>query len=243
MRVNIRHFYSPLIQIISLDIYLTYRLGSWQLVHEQDIVVRGLTLSGIRPKQIKSRFNFPKEVQLALTKTDKSRISNMRAKILAAMGIQKIEQFDNDSMKQHWDIVMFYDELSVIEELGYKVELEALESVEVESRVAFLVLIHSFQNGVFRGTFLSNFFIPEYVESRVRDHYNRIPVSAFSSPQLVIEELPDNNDSRLNDSGLGSAVFHPSQNMEPSPSQMSHFSGYHSQFSDNSQPFNQSHFK
>jgi len=133
LRVNLSHFYS--LQILSLDIYLTYRLGSWQLVHEQDIVVRGLTLSGIRPKQIKSRFNFPKEVQLALTKTDKSRISNMRAKILAAMGIQKIEQFDNDSMKQHWDIVMFYDELSVIEELGYKVELEALESVEVESRV------------------------------------------------------------------------------------------------------------
>ena len=55
----------------------------------------------------------------------------MRNKILAAIGIQKIEEYDNISMKQHWDIVMFFNELSVIEELGYKVELEALESVEV----------------------------------------------------------------------------------------------------------------
>ena len=55
----------------------------------------------------------------------------MRNKILAAIGIQKIEEYDNISMKQHWDIVMFFNELSVMEELGYKVELEALESVEV----------------------------------------------------------------------------------------------------------------
>lgn len=117
--------------LFSLDIYLTYRLGSWQLVHEQDIVVRGLILAGIRPNQIKNRFNFPGDVRLSLNQSDKSRISTMRSKILATMGIQNIEEFNNETMKQYWDIVMFYHELAVIEELEYKVELEALESIEV----------------------------------------------------------------------------------------------------------------
>jgi len=61
----------------------------------------------------------------------------MRNKILATIGIQKIEQYDNVSMKKHWDIVMFFNELSVMEDLGYKVELEALESVEVRIKFYF----------------------------------------------------------------------------------------------------------
>lgn len=86
---------------------------------------------------MKTRFKFPKDAQLALTKTDRSRISNMRNKILATIGIQKIEQYDNVSMKQHWDIIMLFNELSVMEDLGYKVELEGLESVEVSYHYNF----------------------------------------------------------------------------------------------------------
>ncbi|CBY40665.1 unnamed protein product, partial [Oikopleura dioica] len=80
-------------------------------------------------------------------------------------------------------------------------------------------------NGVFRGTYLSKFFIPEYVESRVIDHQNRIPVSSFPSQELFIQELPDDNyDPQLNDSGIESAHFQSQRNVQRNHSQLSHLS-------------------
>lgn len=63
------------------SIYLTYRIGSWQMIHEENLVCQKLRLYGVRPSQFRD-LKLRKEVLLGFKKSDYSRIESMRQKIL-----------------------------------------------------------------------------------------------------------------------------------------------------------------
>ena len=63
------------------SIYLTYRIGSWQMIHEENLICQNLRLYGLRPSQFE-RLRLRKEVLLNFNKSDNSRIESMRQKII-----------------------------------------------------------------------------------------------------------------------------------------------------------------
>ena len=65
-----------------IDIYLTYRIGSWQMNHEENLKSRSLHLIGVLPSHLK-KFKIPEQALLPLSSSDHSRIENMKRKIIA----------------------------------------------------------------------------------------------------------------------------------------------------------------
>uniref|UniRef100_A0A915I1K1 Topoisomerase 6 subunit A/Spo11 TOPRIM domain-containing protein n=1 Tax=Romanomermis culicivorax TaxID=13658 RepID=A0A915I1K1_ROMCU len=98
-----------------IDIYLTYRFGSSN--NDCDINVNNVNLNciqwlGVLPSEI-SRLNFPKDQYLALTDREKSKLRCM-----------------SDRASEFADERFLVDQLQIMLELGLKVELEALCSLE-----------------------------------------------------------------------------------------------------------------
>jgi len=65
-----------------IDIYLTYRIGSWQMNHEENLKSGSLHLIGVLPSHLK-KFKIPEQALLPLSSSDHSRIENMKRKIIA----------------------------------------------------------------------------------------------------------------------------------------------------------------
>ena len=74
-----------------LNIFLTYYLGSWQLVHETDaLTCDKLRLVGIKPLQFKE-LGFSPEVLLPFNATDQSRVTSMKAKVSTKLSQLEID--------------------------------------------------------------------------------------------------------------------------------------------------------
>ena len=151
------------------DIFLTYRIGSWQMVHESSLVAERLRLVGVRPSQF-GPLGLTSESLQPLSKSDFSRLGSMKCKIIAKLSnsagddtLKPISAGDDhesgyDTQSQNnADMVDLLHELELFDQLQTKAEIESLEGVN---------------GGILRGDYLTNYFLRDQIEHQMEIKYN-----------------------------------------------------------------------
>ena len=142
------------------DIFLTYKIGSWQMVHETNLVASRLKLAGVKPSQFE-KLHFEKEATLPMIQSDFSRLESMRLKLIARLKMKgdgaESGYESQSSQGENFELSLLLRELDIFETLKYKVEIESLESIN---------------NGILRGSYLTNFYLRTEIEHAMEEKHN-----------------------------------------------------------------------